>query len=287
MAGMWTLSGFADEIDPDPDLQFRTLSELGIHFVEFRSAWGVNVLDLDDDQLRTIRTKLQTYGIQVSAIGSPIGKIGISDDFDEHLRRFDRALRVASVLRTRNIRLFSFWIPEGDDPARYRDEVLRRLAAMIDRATGHDVLLCHENEKHIYGDVPSRCVDLVESLGSELFRLVWDPANYVQCGIRPHTEGFESVRPYLEYVQVKDALLADGGVVPAGNGDGEILDTVRALHSDGFDGFFSMEPHLAEAGSFGGFSGPERFRAATKAFTTILRDEKIPYHEEVRACDSR
>jgi sugar phosphate isomerase/epimerase len=274
---MWTLSGFADEIDPDPDIQFRTLNELGIRFVEFRSAWDTNVLDLDDDQIARIKRMLAAHGIRVSAVGSPIGKVGIHDDFDAHIARFDRALWVAEELQTRYIRLFSFFIPEGDEPATYRDEVLRRMSALVARSRGHDVVLCHENERHIYGDVPARCLDLVESVDSERLRLVWDAANFVQCGVRPYTDGYALLRPHLEYVQIKDARFDTGKVVPAGEGDGEVDRTNRALHADGFEGFFSMEPHLAQAGTSGGFSGPELFAKATRAFTGLLEDAGIPY----------
>jgi sugar phosphate isomerase/epimerase len=274
---MWTLSGFADEIDPDPHIQFQTLNELGIRYVEFRSAWGTNVLDLDDEQVAEIKRLLARYGISVSAVGSPIGKVGIHDDFDEHLVRFDRALWVARELSAPYIRLFSFWIPEGDDPAKHRDEVLRRMSALAERARGHDVVLAHENERKIYGDIPSRCLDIVESVGADNLRLVWDAANFVLCDVAPFTDGYASLRPYIEYLQIKDAVAADGRIVPAGEGDGEIPQTIRALRDDGFDGFFSMEPHLATAGHAGGFSGPELFAKATRAFTGLLEAEGISY----------
>jgi sugar phosphate isomerase/epimerase len=275
---MWTLSGFADEIDADPGTQFQTLNELGIRYVEFRSAWGINVLDLDDDQLAEITRLLAKHGIGVSAVGSPIGKVGIHDDFDEHLVRFDRALHVARELAAPFIRIFSFWIPDGDDPAKHRDEVLRRMSALAARVGSQDVVLAHENERKIYGDIPSRCLDLVESVGSEKLRLVWDPANFVLCDVAPFTDGFTQLRPYVEYLQIKDAVRAEGRVVPAGEGDGQILQTIRALRDDGFDSYFSMEPHLAYMGESGGFSGPELFGKATKAFTALLDAEGIAYH---------
>jgi sugar phosphate isomerase/epimerase len=75
---------------------------------------------------------------------------------------------------------------------------------------------------------------------------------------------------------VKDALSATGQVVPAGRGDGQLVETVRALRDDGFDGFFSLEPHLSAAHSLGGFSGPELFTEAWEAFTTILAAEGVP-----------
>lgn len=279
---MWTLSGFADEIDPDPDVQFRTLNDLGIRNVELRSAWGINVLDLDDEQIESVRAKLRRYGISVSAVGSPIGKIGVTDDFDQHLARFDRTLWVADRLESRLIRLFSFFLPDGSDPSDHRDEVLRRMAALVDRSVGHDVLLCHENERKIYGDVPARCLDLVESIGSERFRLVWDPANFVQCGVRPYSDGFAQLRPHLEYLQIKDAIAGTGEVVPAGKGAGEIAETLHALREHGWGmsaapAYVSMEPHLASAGAAGGFSGVELFRTATDAFTALLSEAGIAY----------
>ena len=274
---MWTLSGFADEIDDDFEKQCAVLNRLGISHIELRSAWGVNVLDLTDEQVGRAREILRRHDVAVSSIGSPIGKIAIIDDFDEHLVRHDIALARAATFGAPYIRLFSFFIPEGDDPDSHRDEVLRRMSALADRATGRDVVLLHENEKDFYGDIPRRCVDIVESVGSPVLRLAWDAANFVQCGVRPYTDGYAGVRPHLEYVQVKDALLGTGEVVPAGAGDGETVETVRALREDGFDGFFSLEPHLQSAGSLGGFSGEDLFAKAHEAFTGILRAEGITY----------
>ncbi|GAA3811836.1 sugar phosphate isomerase/epimerase family protein [Streptomyces chiangmaiensis] len=275
---MWTLSGFADEISPDLDEQCSVLHKLGIRFVEFRSAWDTNVLDLSDEQLAQVRDTLGRENLKLSSVGSPIGKIGIADDFEEHLRRFDRALHVASYLEAPYIRLFSFFLPEGDDAAVHRDEVLRRMRALADRAQGHDVVLLHENEKHIYGDTPERCLDIIESVGSEQLKIAWDSANFVQCGVRPFTDGYAMLRPHLEYMQIKDALDSTRTPVPAGEGDGEMVETLRALREDGFDGFFSLEPHLQHAGAAGGFSGAEMFAKAHQAFTGLLAAEGIEYH---------
>src|SRR5690349_15706211 len=154
---MWTLSGFADEIDDDFEKQCTVLNQLGIANIELRSAWGVNVLDLSEDQLGQAKAILHQHGIAVSSIGSPIGKIKITDDFEPHLDRHDIALQRAAFFAAPYIRLFSFFIPEGDDPDGYRDEVIRRMAALAARAEGHDVILLHENEKEIFGDIPRRC----------------------------------------------------------------------------------------------------------------------------------
>jgi sugar phosphate isomerase/epimerase len=274
---MWTLSGFADEIDPDPKIQFATLNELGISHVEFRSAWDTNVLDLTDEQLDEVAALIAAHGLAVSSIGSPLGKINIEDDFDAHLVRADRALAVAARLGAPFIRIFSFFLRPDQAPERHRDEVLRRMAALAGKAAPTGVVLLHENEKDIYGDVPERVLDIVESVGSPALRLAWDPANYVQVGVTPFTDGYAALRPHTVYVQVKDALLATGDVVPAGEGDGQVRETVRALAADGFDGFFSMEPHLGTYNEYGALSGPANFTRATRAFTAILDSEGIRY----------
>lgn len=274
---MWRLSGFADEIDPDPRIQCRVLDDLRITYLELRSAWNVNVLDLSDRQVTEVASILGDHSIQVSSIGSPIGKINIADDFDQHLLRMDRAVQVAQRLNAPYIRLFSFFLRPDQAPGGYRDEVIRRMQALTARAAGHDVVLLHENEKDIFGDVPDRVLDIVESVNSPQLRLAWDAANFVQCGVRPYSEGYAKLRPYLEYIQVKDALAASAEVVPAGEGDGELRETIQALRSDGFDGFFSMEPHLGSTHSLGGFTGADLFIRATNAFTALLDGAGIEY----------
>jgi sugar phosphate isomerase/epimerase len=273
----WTLTGFADEISPDLDEQLDTLAAEQMRYLELRGVWGKNVLKLSDDELRQVKATLDDRGVKVSSIGSPIGKIKIGDDFAPHLEEFRRTLYCARALEAPFIRIFSFFIPQGDDPAKYRDEVIARLGAIAKEAEGHNVTLLHENEKEIYGDVPTRCLDIITSVNSPVLRVAWDPANFVQCGVRPHTEGYPMLRPYIAYVHVKDALLGSGQVVPAGQGDGQVRDTVAALKSSGFDGFFSLEPHLKSGGTYAGFSGPDLFRTAVQAFKGVLAEQGIEW----------
>jgi sugar phosphate isomerase/epimerase len=275
---MWTLAGFADEISPELDEQLDTLTGESIRFVELRSVWNKNVLDLTDEEIRAVGAAMSGRGIGVSSIGSPIGKVPIDEDFAPHLERFRRALHVAKVLKAPYVRVFSFFVPAGKDPAVYRDEVLGRMGDLAREAEAAGVVLVHENEKEIYGDVPSRCLDILTQVDSPYLRAAWDAANFVQCGVdRPYQAGYHWLRPYVEYVHVKDALAGSGTVVPAGEGDGEIRETISALHGSGFDGFFSLEPHLASAGRYSGFSGPELFGRAAGAFKNLLRQGGIPW----------
>ncbi|MBM4020520.1 MAG: sugar phosphate isomerase/epimerase, partial [Planctomycetes bacterium] len=76
---MIRLSGFADEIGPDLELQVRTLASEGLRFLELRGVWGKNVLDFTADERRRIEQRLGDAGVGVSAIGSPIGKVRIDE----------------------------------------------------------------------------------------------------------------------------------------------------------------------------------------------------------------
>jgi sugar phosphate isomerase/epimerase len=271
------LSGFADEISPDPQIQLETLASESISHLELRSAWSVNVADFSGEQVTAFRAAADDAGVRVSAIGSPIGKIPVGAPLAPELDRMRRVADVAAELGTAIVRVFSFFLPAGEPPERYRGQVIDRLGALTRIAEERGLVLAHENEKEIYGDVPDRCADLISAVGSPALRATFDPANFVQCGVRPFSDAYALLRPYLVYLQVKDALAATGEVVPAGHGDGELRETLAALRDSGFAGFVSLEPHLAQAGRFGGFSGPEGFRRAAQALKSLLNDLSIPY----------
>ncbi|WP_433056510.1 sugar phosphate isomerase/epimerase family protein [Dactylosporangium sp. CS-033363] len=268
----WTLSGFGDEIDADPAVQLPVLLALGSRHVEVRSAWGVNVADLADEEVARLADLLARHSIGVSAIASPIGKSGVYDDPATELARLERVVWVARRLAARYVRIFSFYRPDGVDVAATRDTVLSRMRAFADVAERESVVLVHENEKLIYGDTPERVLDLVESVGSSALKVAWDNANFVQVGVRPFSEGYAMLRPFIVYLQVKDARAPDGIEVPAGLGDGELRATLTALRDDGFVGFASLEPHLSDPAFPDVLSGPRRFGEAARAFRALTDD---------------
>lgn len=265
----WTLSGFGDEIDPDPVVQLAVLQALGARHIEVRGAWNTNVLDLNETQLDRLTSLLDERAMAVSAVASPIGKVDVTAPVEAEVERLATGIRVAHRLNARYIRIFSFYRGEGIAVEDVRDAVLERMRALADLAERENVVLLHENEKDIYGDTPERVLDVIESVGSDALRVAWDNANFVQVGVRPYTDGYASLRPYLEYLQVKDAVAETGEVVPAGQGDGELLETLTALRDDGFSGFASLEPHLASTNALGGFSGPVSFGEAARAFRDL------------------
>ncbi len=227
---MWRLSGFGDEIAADLGVQLDVLGRAGIGALELRGVWGKNVLALSDGEVDRVAAALTQRGITVSAIASPIGKIGIGDDLAPQLEALRRALDLAARLGAPYVRVFSFYLPPGDDPGRHRGPVLDRLARLVQEAEGAPVTLLHENERGIYGDVPARCRDLLAAIDSPKLRAVWDAANFVQCGVRPFTGGYAALRPFLAYVHVKDARLGSGQVMPVGVGGEEAARGIPSIN---------------------------------------------------------
>lgn len=248
------ISGFSDEIHPSVDEQFRVLQKLGITYFEPRGIDGKNISELTDEEVESLRGKMTQYGIQVSSIGSPIGKVNLKESFSEHFNQFKRVVEIARKLDSGYIRMFSFYHDGGEvwSPGE-REEVLSRLREMIEYARGQGVVLLHENEKGIYGDTADRCADLMRELGCDSFKAVFDPANFVQCG-QDTKYAYEQLKEYIAYLHIKDACMEDVRVVPSGAGDGYVEEILRQLFDSGYDGFLSLEPHL---GSFEGLAGLE------------------------------
>ena len=233
------LFAFADEADKCVDGQILAMKRNGLCGLEIRGVDGVNVAKITPDKAREVRKKMDDNGLVTWSIGSPIGKIKLEDDFNAHLEDLRHCLEVADILGAKNLRLFSFYMPKDEDPTPYKNAVIDRMGAFLDVARGSGVLLCHENEKGIYGDIATRCLELHQAL-PELGG-IFDPANYVQCG-QDTLAGWELLKAHIHYLHIKDAL-ADGSVVPAGKGIGNVPFIVKEFMARGGNAA-TMEPHL-------------------------------------------
>ncbi|MBM4017795.1 MAG: sugar phosphate isomerase/epimerase, partial [Planctomycetes bacterium] len=230
--------------------------------------WGKNVLDFTADERRRIEQRLGDAGVGVSAIGSPIGKVRIDESWPAHVERFKIALDAAEFFGAPFIRLFSYYPPQGGRIGDHRQEVIRRLNEQVALAQGRNVRLLHENEKDIYGEKTEGCLDIARSVPG--MDLIFDPANFVQAGVWP-AEAWKALKDHVVYFHIKDALLDGGKVVPPGEGDGCIEAVLRdAILVRGYDGFVSLEPHLAAAGQFSGFSGPDLYTKAAQMLKRML-----------------
>lgn len=230
---------FADEADGSINGQIAAMKRNGLSGLEIRGVDGKNVSDISLEKAKEVKEKLDNNGLITWSIGSPIGKIGIDDNFEEHIEKLKHTLEVANVLGAANIRLFSFYVPNNDKIGEYKNKVIDRLGQMLKVAEGTGINLCHENEKGIYGDIPERCLQIHESLPE--LKGIFDPANFVQCGVNT-IKAWEMLKPYIYYMHIKDCK-KDGFVVPSGCGDASIKEIVNQFISAGGSNF-TIEPHL-------------------------------------------
>lgn len=232
-------AAFADESSNDFNGQVDALCRNGYQFLEIRGVDGKNVTQLTASEVKAYDRILRDHGLQVRSVGSPIGKIKITDDFEAHMELYKHTLELANVFGAQQIRLFSFFMPKEEDPAQYASLVLDRMAIFANTAKAFGVKACHENEKGIYGDNAERCLQILQA--APQLRAVFDPANFVQCG-QDTLQAWEMLAPYIEYMHIKDAL-PNGKVVPPGQGAGNVPQLIARYAAQGGQ-VLSLEPHL-------------------------------------------
>lgn len=268
MEGIW-ISGFADEISNNFDEQLAVVTKLGMKYISLRSADGKNVADYTPEEVsKLLLPRMKAAGVGVSSLGSPIGKIDVDDAqaYQKQSEQLERLCEICALLDCRYIRIFSFFIPEGKDPNAYRDVVLEKLKGFVAIAQKHNVILLHENEKDIYGDVADRCLTLMREIDSPCFRAIFDFANFVQCG-EDTLRAWELLHSYVEYIHIKDAVSSSSENVVCGTGEGRIPELLkRAIKEEGYKGFLTLEPHLV---LFDALQSLEQ-----KAATDVIKENK-------------
>ena len=260
------ISAFSDEYSAVLDEQIKGLCANKVRMTELRGVDGTNVSSLTLEAAKETHKKLEAAGISVSAIGSPIGKIQITDSFEEHLDLLKHTCEIAKIMQTPRIRIFSFYIPDGKHDE-YKFEVFKRMEKMLDVADEYEVKLCHENEKGIYGESAEKCLELMEEFDGRM-GCVFDPANYVLCGYESFEYGFNLLKKYITYMHIKDAT-ASNAIVPAGAGIGGIPE-ILAVINNSFKGdvILTIEPHLRVFDGLAALEGTNRRSAVTNEYST-------------------
>lgn len=273
--GKVILSAFADEFSPDADAQIKMLAENGIEYIEPRFIGSKNISELSENEAKVLKSKLKVANIGVYSLGSPLGKIKLSDDFDAHIELSKRVFENAAILGAGRVRMFSFYLKDGQTRAEARGEVIEKLGQMIELADSYGLTLCHENEGAIYGESPEECHDILSAFGGKL-RAVFDMGNFVLGGYKPYPDGYRLLSSYVDYFHIKDSLYA-GAIVPPGCGEASIKE-ILAEAVKGRDVVATLEPHLETFSGLGKltdrtFDNPYKFESKEAAFLVAV--EKI------------
>jgi sugar phosphate isomerase/epimerase len=255
------LTGFADEAAQDIDGQIRATKALGWENIESRNISGRNIHDLSDADFNAVCERLDAAGIRVNCFGSAIGNWAkkITDPPDTSYAEMQRAIPRMKKLGTKLIRVMSFALPESDsrlDNKAVADEVIRRMKVLVKMGEDGGITLVHENCNSWGGRSFEHTLRLLDAVESPSFKLVFDTGNPVgDKDIRGHEpysyqnalEFYQHVKEHVVYVHVKDGRVTDGNLAYcfAGDGDGHVREILEDLQACGYDGGFSMEPHMA------------------------------------------
>ncbi len=233
----FTLAAFADEAASDLEGQICAMKRNGLSHIELRGVNKISCADLTAEQAKEIRKILDAEGMKVKTIGSPIGKIKITDDFEPEMERFLRITETADIMGADKIRMFSFYRNEELEEQKAQQIALERLQKLADRAG--NLLLCHENEKGIYGESWEFCKTICTEIPA--IKAIFDPANFVQCGVDT-MRAWNELKDFVEYLHLKDAR-QDRVVVPCGAGIGNVPYILEDFIDRG-GRFATLEPHL-------------------------------------------
>jgi sugar phosphate isomerase/epimerase len=230
---MIRLCAFSDEAGSSLEEQIFALKRNNISLMELRSIDKKNVADFTIEEAMAYQKKLEENNISVWNIGSPIGKVNINVDFEEYLKKVAHVCELAKVFKTDKIRMFSFFHAYEDE-----EKVYEYLRKMVEVATSYGVNLYHENEKDIFGDTAERVQKIMNNVNG--LKYIYDPANYLQCDQKAELT-LELFHSKTDYFHIKDVISSTGQLVPAGYGDGMILDLVKMIKDDKT---LTLEPHL-------------------------------------------
>ena len=270
------LSAFADEYADNLKEQCEALNKFGIENIEIRSVNGKNVSILTESEVKETKKILDDYGIEVSSIGSPLGKIDIKGDLNGHYETAKRVYETANILGAKNVRIFSFYSKETPFD-KCKSEVYAGLEKLVGLSESAGLTLCHENEARIYGESPEKCLEIAEYFGGRI-KCVFDMGNFVLDGYEPMS-AYKLLSDYIEYFHIKDALYV-GAIVPAGKGEAkikEILDDYKL--NGGKDAFITLEPHLQTFSGLNAlvgksFDNPYKYENQKAAFTDAVEKLK-------------
>jgi len=314
------LSGFADEGSKRAEEQFTMLRALGMSYYSIRFVdvgEGVkNVMKLSDAEIKRLCELHDQFEVQVSSIGSPIGKIKLVDQedgthnvympIDEYLEKeVPRAISLAHSFGTKLIRGFSFYPPKDADPWQYVDQAADYVGRVVEKCKAEGVFYGLEVEANLVGRNGTLLRAIRDRINNDHLYLIFDGANIVCQGYDTEETYHEyaAMKPFVGWMHIKDYERAPGEewqgyvneeqlnrMVPADQGDSgherilrdfkeRIPELTAELQSRGVPGvFLDLEPHVKGGGQFGGYSGPDGFGAALRSLCRVLDYVGIGYH---------
>ncbi len=258
-----------DEITQDFEKACEIASgEFGLHWIELRSMWDMNVTELNEKQIGDAQKVLSKHKLRVTDIASPLFKTDwpgaprspLSETRDQFHADFDanaqdklleRCISLAKSFNTDKIRCFDYW--RLDDQKPYRAAINAKLQAAAERCAKHGLILLLENEMSCNTATGEEAATLLKAIPNKNFMLNWDPGNAAALANTPYSTGYQVLpKDRIGHCHCKDVIRKPDNKyewAPVGGGMVDWVGQLEALKRDGFHYGLSLETHWRGAGT--------------------------------------
>jgi L-ribulose-5-phosphate 3-epimerase len=248
----------ADEIDRNIRAAVEIGGKLGLRRYEIRNLPSGRVPLCDASDLREVEEVIRAAGAEITAISPGLFKLTEhAPEFRAQMEQvYPRAAELVHRWGLPGLIVFGFHkpgateanaatLPGGDPP----QEVVDCLAEAARRAAQDSLLLLIEPEPVCWAEDGPSTAALIRRTGSPNLKINYDPGNDAWLRNRDPLAGFDAVAPFIANVHIKDLRPLTRGAahpewVPAGEGMIDYPSHFARLRAFGFDGPYSLEPHL-------------------------------------------
>ncbi|MEI7554154.1 TIM barrel protein [Candidatus Chlorohelix sp.] len=226
----------------DPTTLFESLKKAGITGIDLASAWGKELYELTNEDLKQLEKILKQTELAISRVNSQIGTIGIGDAFESEKLKFERMLEVADWFGASYIKVSSFK-GDGTNPEQLA-EAIKRLSELAEQAQPWGIIMLHENAPGYIGDKAARCKHIIYEVASSNLRTSFNPAQFMEVGEKPLSEAYEPMLAQYTYVQLENSLFQS----PETLEQSELKKLLATMWENGYQGYINLDTR--EDGAF-------------------------------------
>jgi len=261
MPQRFPIAAITDEFSPDIATAVRSMAGLGMTAAELRLVFGKNIIDLTDEELDQAKQTVETAGLRIISIASPLLKYVLPDappvdsryqqdifasqhTIEDHPRLTSRAFEIARGMGAKIVRVFSYW--RTVDPPQCFDRIVAALKDLAEKAARHDLIVGLENEHACNVATGAETARVLSAIDHPNLKVVWDPANAYVAGENPYPNGYRRLPvDRIIHVHAKDCFLEDHRPAwgPLGECGIDWKGQIQALYDDGYRGYISLETH--------------------------------------------
>lgn len=261
------IAAITDEFSPDLEKALAAMSAIGMTGAELRVLWGKNIMDLSREELTKARDLVQSRGMEVISIASPLLKCVLPGNhevdtrfqqdvfaskhtFEDQPRLTDHAFEIAKFMNAKIVRVFSYWRTTA--PERCFDDVVSAIMNLANKAESADLIIGLENEHACNVGTAAETANVLAAAHHPNLSVVWDPANALVGGENPFPHGYSLLpKDRIVHVHAKDCHMDGHKPIwgPLGTRSVDWKGQIAGLLHHGYNGWLSLETHWPGPGN--------------------------------------